>query len=103
MTTFSRPRPTPPPSLFSLRITVSLSPPADGGELPPHVDQRNGQLHFTKVTRNDAGNYTCIATNSLQGEIRALVTLTVAGEYHSDHKKTVVGRPSVLHQMYLRV
>ncbi|XP_056147623.1 inactive tyrosine-protein kinase 7-like [Lampris incognitus] len=51
---------------------------ADGGELPPHVEQRNGQLHFTKVTRSDAGNYTCIASNSLQGEIRALVSLTVA-------------------------
>uniref|UniRef100_A0A7N6BEG3 Protein tyrosine kinase 7 (inactive) n=1 Tax=Anabas testudineus TaxID=64144 RepID=A0A7N6BEG3_ANATE len=51
---------------------------ADGRELQPHVEQRNGQLHFTKVTRSDAGNYTCIASNSLQGEIRALVTLTVA-------------------------
>lgn len=58
----------------------SLSPPADGGELPPRVEQKNGQLHFTKVTRSDAGNYSCIASNSLQGEIRALVTLTVAGK-----------------------
>ncbi|RCU35003.1 hypothetical protein DVA76_18440, partial [Acinetobacter baumannii] len=46
---------------------------------------RNGQLHFTKVTRSDAGNYTCIASNSLQGEIRALVTLTVAGKLLSHH------------------
>ncbi|KAL6101587.1 ptk7 [Pungitius sinensis] len=51
---------------------------ADGGELPPQVEQRNGHLHFTKVTRGHAGNYTCIASNSLQGEIRALVTLNVA-------------------------
>ena len=67
-------QPDPPPPC------VSLSPPADGGELPPRVEQRNGQLHFTKVTRSDAGNYTCIASNSLQGEIRALVTLIVAGK-----------------------
>lgn len=59
---------------------MSLSPPADGGELPPGVEQRNGQLLFTKVTRSDAGDYTCIASNSLQGEIRAVVTLTVAGK-----------------------
>ncbi|KAA8590085.1 hypothetical protein FQN60_014019 [Etheostoma spectabile] len=58
---------------------VSLSPPADGGELPPRVEQKNGQLHFSKVTRSDANNYTCIASNSLQGEIRALVALIVAG------------------------
>ncbi|XP_061817189.1 inactive tyrosine-protein kinase 7 [Nerophis lumbriciformis] len=51
---------------------------ADGGDLPPHVEQKNGQLHFSKVTRSDAGNYTCIASNSLQGEIRAFVSLTVA-------------------------
>ncbi|KAL0964177.1 hypothetical protein UPYG_G00320260 [Umbra pygmaea] len=51
---------------------------ADNGELPPHVDVKNGQLHFTKVTRSDAGNYTCIASNSLQGEIRAVVIFTVA-------------------------
>lgn len=44
------------------------------------MEQKNGQLHFTKVTRSDAGNYTCIASNSLQGEIRALVTLNVAGK-----------------------
>lgn len=66
-------------------LCVSLSPPADGRELSPRVEQRNGQLHFTKVTRSDAGNYTCIASNSLQGEIRALVTLTVAGKLLSPH------------------
>uniref|UniRef100_A0A8C5H2Z1 Inactive tyrosine-protein kinase 7 n=1 Tax=Gouania willdenowi TaxID=441366 RepID=A0A8C5H2Z1_GOUWI len=74
---------------------------ADGGELPPHVDQRNGQLHFTKVTRSDAGNYTCIASNSLQGEIRALVTLTVAVyiRFKVEPENTTVyqGHTAVLH------
>lgn len=70
-----------------LCVCVSLSPPADGGEVPPHVEQRNGQLHFTKVTRSDAGNYTCIASNSLQGEIRAMVTLTVAGKALAHHPR----------------
>lgn len=69
----------PPPSPAQL---VPLSPPADGGELPPSVEQRSGQLIFTKVTRSDAGDYMCVASNSLQGEIRAVVTLTVAGESH---------------------
>uniref|UniRef100_A0A7N8Y2P3 Protein tyrosine kinase 7 (inactive) n=1 Tax=Mastacembelus armatus TaxID=205130 RepID=A0A7N8Y2P3_9TELE len=74
---------------------------ADGGELPPHVKQRNGQLHFTKVTRSDAGNYTCIASNSLQGEIRALVTLTVAVyiRFKVDPENTTVyqGHTAILH------
>lgn len=59
---------------------IPLSTPADGGELPPHLGQRNSHLHFAKVTRSDAGNYTCSASNSLQGEIRAVVSLTVAGK-----------------------
>ncbi|KAJ8378815.1 hypothetical protein AAFF_G00233840, partial [Aldrovandia affinis] len=50
----------------------------DGSEIPPHVEQRGGVLHFTKVTRSDAGNYTCTASNSLQGELRAMVQITVA-------------------------
>ncbi|MEQ2171805.1 hypothetical protein GOODEAATRI_014416, partial [Goodea atripinnis] len=74
---------------------------ADGGELPPHVDQRNGQLRFTKVTRSDAGNYTCIASNSLQGEIRALVTLTVAVyirfKVEPDNTTVYQGHTAVLH------
>ncbi|CAJ1067818.1 inactive tyrosine-protein kinase 7 isoform X1 [Xyrichtys novacula] len=74
---------------------------ADGGELPPHVEQRNGQLHFTKVTRSDAGNYTCIASNSLQGEIRALVALNVAVyiRFKVEPENTTVyqGHTAVLH------
>ncbi|PWA25977.1 hypothetical protein CCH79_00001433 [Gambusia affinis] len=74
---------------------------ADGGELPPHVDQKNGQLRFNKVTRNDAGNYTCIASNSLQGEIRALVTLIVAVyvrfKVEPEHTSVYQGHTAVLH------
>lgn len=74
--------PNPTPHAFSPAQLVHLSPPADGGELPPGVEQRSGQLVFTKVTRSDAGDYMCVASNGLQGEIRAVVTLTVAGESH---------------------
>ncbi|XP_023182787.1 inactive tyrosine-protein kinase 7 [Xiphophorus maculatus] len=74
---------------------------ADGGALPPHVDQKNGQLRFNKVTRNDAGNYTCIASNSLQGEIRALVTLIVAVyvrfNVEPEHTSVYQGHTAVLH------
>ncbi|XP_003217573.2 inactive tyrosine-protein kinase 7 isoform X1 [Anolis carolinensis] len=51
---------------------------SDGSSLPNWVHHSGGNLHFQKVTRNDAGNYTCIASNSPQGEIRATVQLTVA-------------------------
>lgn len=54
--------------------------PPDGSSLPAHVSLNAGALHFRKVSRSDAGNYTCIASNSPQGEIRATVQLTVAGE-----------------------
>lgn len=74
---------------------------ADGGELPPHVEQKNGQLHFTKVSRSDAGNYTCIASNSLQGEIRAVVSLTVAVYIHfkvePDNTTVYQGHTAILH------
>ncbi|XP_062868727.1 inactive tyrosine-protein kinase 7a [Trichomycterus rosablanca] len=51
---------------------------ADGSSIPARVEQNGGMLHFTTVTRADAGNYTCLASNKLQGEIRAMVQLTVA-------------------------
>ncbi|KAJ8361439.1 hypothetical protein SKAU_G00179640 [Synaphobranchus kaupii] len=50
----------------------------DGSEIAAHVEQKNGVMHFSKVTRGDAGNYTCVASNELQGAIRAMVYLTVA-------------------------
>lgn len=52
---------------------------ADGSDIPVSVEQQKGTLHFTKVARADAGNYTCLASNDQQGEIRAVVQLTVAG------------------------
>ncbi|XP_024153696.1 inactive tyrosine-protein kinase 7 [Oryzias melastigma] len=107
--------PTPQPSQcleLDKEITIQCSakgrePPtirwtkAGGGELLPHVEQRNGQLQFTKVTRSDAGNYTCIASNSLQGEIRALVTLIVAVyiRFKLEPENTTVyqGHTAILH------
>lgn len=72
-----------------------------GGDLPPHVDQRNGQLHFSRVTRTDAGNYTCIASNSQQGEIRAPVVFTVAVyisfKVEPDNMTVYQGHTAVLH------
>ncbi|KAF5929735.1 hypothetical protein HPG69_002459 [Diceros bicornis minor] len=50
----------------------------DGSSLPEWVTDNAGNLHFSRVTRDDAGNYTCIASNGLQGQIRAHVQLTVA-------------------------
>ncbi|XP_048338487.1 inactive tyrosine-protein kinase 7 [Sphaerodactylus townsendi] len=51
---------------------------SDGSTLPTRVSHNAGILHFHRVTRSDAGNYTCIASNNPQGEIRAMVQLTVA-------------------------
>ena len=61
-------------------INVSLMPNIDGSEIPPLVTRNGGTLHFSKVMQADAGNYTCVASNSLQGEIRAEVEVTVAGK-----------------------
>ncbi|XP_076879455.1 inactive tyrosine-protein kinase 7a isoform X2 [Brachyhypopomus gauderio] len=51
---------------------------AGDSEITARMEQSGGTLHFSKVTRADAGNYTCVASNSVQGEIRAVVQLTVA-------------------------
>uniref|UniRef100_A0A9J8AV57 Protein tyrosine kinase 7a n=1 Tax=Cyprinus carpio carpio TaxID=630221 RepID=A0A9J8AV57_CYPCA len=56
-------------------LTVTV---ANGSDVPVWVEQKGGTLHFSTVTRADAGNYTCLASNSQQGEIRAVVQLTVA-------------------------
>ncbi|KAG5279103.1 hypothetical protein AALO_G00106120 [Alosa alosa] len=74
---------------------------SDGSEIPPWVTQTGGTLQFSKVMQADAGNYTCVASNSLQGEIRAEVELTVA-EYVSfklEPENTTVyqGHTAVLH------
>ncbi|XP_055492113.1 inactive tyrosine-protein kinase 7 [Leucoraja erinacea] len=49
----------------------------DGSRISPHIRQEAGLLHFTNVTKSDAGQYACIASNS-QGKIRASVRLIVA-------------------------
>lgn len=64
----------------SYMTAASLLHPADGSSLPSHVSHNAGILSFHKVSRSDSGNYTCIASNSPQGEIRATVQLVVAGE-----------------------
>ncbi|KAL7877960.1 hypothetical protein SRHO_G00046030 [Serrasalmus rhombeus] len=74
---------------------------ADGSAVPSHVDQVNGALHFGKVMRSDAGNYTCVASNSMQGEIKAYVSLTVGVyiEFKLEPEYTTVyqGHTAMLH------
>lgn len=62
------------PFIFFVSFSV------DGSAIPSLAKQINGTLHFEKVRRTDAGNYTCVASNRPQGEIRAYVSLTVGGE-----------------------
>ncbi|XP_030091567.2 inactive tyrosine-protein kinase 7 isoform X1 [Serinus canaria] len=85
---------TPPPQPlqcmeFDKEVTVSCSATGrekptiqwtktDGSSLPSHVSHNAGILSFHKVSRSDSGNYTCIASNRPQGEIRATVQLVVA-------------------------
>jgi hypothetical protein len=64
---------------INVNLNLLIFPLADGSQLPEHVVQTGGVLHFALVTRDDAGNYTCLASNSLQGQITAAVQLTVAG------------------------
>uniref|UniRef100_A0A3P9A7C4 Inactive tyrosine-protein kinase 7 n=1 Tax=Esox lucius TaxID=8010 RepID=A0A3P9A7C4_ESOLU len=74
---------------------------ADGGDLPEHVNQTAGLLHFSRVTRDDAGNYTCVASNSLQGRITAPVQLTVAVyitfNLEPEHTTVYQGHTAILH------
>uniref|UniRef100_A0A8C1L995 Protein tyrosine kinase 7 (inactive) n=1 Tax=Cyprinus carpio TaxID=7962 RepID=A0A8C1L995_CYPCA len=74
---------------------------ADGADLPSHMSQMNGVLHFSTVTRADAGNYTCVASSSTQGEIRAYVHLTVGVhvEFKLEPEQTTVyqGHTAVFH------
>ncbi|KAG8428888.1 hypothetical protein GDO86_018991, partial [Hymenochirus boettgeri] len=73
----------------------------DGGNLPSHVESKSGMLHFQQVSRSDAGNYTCIASNSQQGEIQAAVFLTVAVyiNFKLEPENTTVyhGHTAILH------
>ncbi|KAM9476533.1 inactive tyrosine-protein kinase 7 isoform 1-T1 [Clarias gariepinus] len=74
---------------------------ADGSAIPAHVKQTNGTLQFEKVTRSDAGNYTCVASNHLQGEIRAFVSLTVGVhtefKVHPEYTTVYQGHTATLH------
>ncbi|XP_026133517.1 inactive tyrosine-protein kinase 7 [Carassius auratus] len=74
---------------------------ADGADLPSHAAQINGVLRFRTVTRADGGNYTCVASSSSQGQIRAHVHLTVAVEveFKLQPEQTTVyqGHTAVLH------
>ncbi|XP_064803050.1 inactive tyrosine-protein kinase 7-like [Oncorhynchus masou masou] len=74
---------------------------ADGRELPEHVVQTGGVLHFALVTRDDAGNYTCLASNSPQGQITAAVQLTVAVyitfNMEPEHTTVYQGHTAILH------
>uniref|UniRef100_A0A671PRM0 Inactive tyrosine-protein kinase 7 n=1 Tax=Sinocyclocheilus anshuiensis TaxID=1608454 RepID=A0A671PRM0_9TELE len=74
---------------------------ADSADLPSHVSQMNGVLRFRTVTRADGGNYTCVASSSEQGEIRAHVHLTVGVhvEFKLEPEQTTVyqGHTAVFH------
>jgi len=47
-------------------------------EIPDHVKDINGTLHFSNVSAEDKGRYMCIATNS-QGIINATIDIDVIG------------------------
>lgn len=54
----------------------------EGGPLlkwPPHIEDVNGTLFFHGVQDEDAGQYTCIATNS-QGLISASIFINVTSK-----------------------
>ncbi|XP_016371882.1 inactive tyrosine-protein kinase 7 [Sinocyclocheilus rhinocerous] len=85
--------------VFELVSHACLS--ADGADLPSHASQMNGVLRFSTVTHADGGNYTCVASSSAQGEIRAHVHLTVGVhvEFKLEPEQTTVyqGHTAVFH------
>lgn len=52
-------------------------------ELPKHVQDQNGTLHFNGVLEDDRGNYTCVATNH-QGQINHTIKVEVVSEYNKN-------------------
>lgn len=48
-------------------------------ELPSHITDTNGTLHFNSVIAEDKGKYICTASNS-QGMINITITLDVVGK-----------------------
>jgi hypothetical protein len=69
-------------ALIMLRVFCIVSQEGQHGEqkfeIPNHVKDINGTLHFSNVTAEDKGRYMCIATNS-QGIINATVDIDVIG------------------------
>lgn len=81
------------PVILARDTIVISSISADGSSLPEWVTDNAGTLHFARVTRDDAGNYTCIASNEPQGQIRAHVQLTVAGATAADPRELALTGP----------
>lgn len=48
-------------------------------ELPSHITDMNGTLHFNSVVADDKGKYVCSASNS-QGVINITITVDVVGK-----------------------
>jgi hypothetical protein len=48
-------------------------------QFPEHVQDLNGTLYFNRVSHEDKGQYTCVATNS-QGIINATIEVDVIGK-----------------------
>lgn len=49
------------------------------GDLPKHVQDVNGTLHFNGVTERDKGHYTCTASNA-QGSINHTINVDVVSK-----------------------
>lgn len=97
-------RPTPVNAKLELGMDQKIYCKADGREppsvrwvqegswdLPGHVEDLEGTLHFKTVEYADAGKYTCIAS-SKQGSINATIQVDVVGRYFiiSDTEKVGV-------------